>query len=214
MPSAPSKPSHTSPLFVGIAGGTGSGKTTLVRGIVEVIGPERTAVLPHDAYYRDRSHLPPAERAGLNYDHPTAFDTDLLLDHLKQLRHGFSVPKLSYDYASHCRVQTGEVVHPEEVVLVEGILVLADKRLRRVFDLKIFLDADPDIRMIRRILRDTRERARTLESVIKQYLETVRPAHQEFVEPSRTCADLIISGEHLDQAIAQTLSAIRNLRRR
>ena len=214
MPKAPSKTHPSAPLLVGIAGGTGSGKTTLARRIVEGIGENRTAVLPHDAYYRDRSGLPPAERADVDYDHPSAFETDLLLDHLERLRHGKPVPKLSYDYTSHCRQETDEVIHPAELILVEGILVLWDERLRRVFDLSIFVDADPDVRVIRRILRDVRERGRELESVVRQYLDTVRPAHREFVEPSRRYADITVSGERLDEAMERIIPEIRDLLRR
>lgn len=209
-----SKHPHPSPLFVGVAGGSGAGKTTLVQAVAEAIGRKRTSILPHDAYYRDRSHLSLVERAHLDYDHPASFETDLLLVHIKKLRHGCPVPKLSYDYASHRRLKTDGAIHPEKIMFVEGILVLAEERLRRAFDLRIFVDAPPDVRVVRRILRDAHERGRGLESVVQQYLETVRPAHQEFVEPSRKYADLIVSGEHHDEAVAQTISALQTLLRR
>ncbi len=177
---------------IGIAGGSGSGKTTLARLIMERIGPEHIAFLPHDAYYRDFSHLPPEERARVNYDHPDALETELLIQHIQALKAGRAIERPIYDYTTHSRKKETIRVEPRPIILVEGILVLVEPKLRALFDLKLYVDTDPDIRFIRRLTRDTRERGRTVEMVIEQYLNTVRPMHLEFVEPSKRYADLII----------------------
>ncbi len=179
-------------LLIGVAGGSGSGKTTVSHAILERVGRDRIAYLQHDAYYRDRSALPPAERARINYDHPDSLETDLLIEQLKQLRAGRAIEMPQYDFAQHVRKSTTRRVEPRAVILVEGILIFADRALRDLFDIKIFVDTDPDLRFLRRLQRDIAERGRTVESVIAQYLETVRPMHLEFVEPSKRYADVII----------------------
>jgi uridine kinase len=179
-------------LLIGVAGGSGSGKTTVSHAILERVGRERIAYLQHDAYYRDRSHLPIEERARINYDHPDSLETDLLIEHLKQLRAGRAIEMPQYDFAQHVRKAETRRVEPRTVILVEGILIFADRALREMFDIKIFVDTDPDLRFLRRLQRDIAERGRTVESVIAQYLETVRPMHLEFVEPSKRYADVII----------------------
>lgn len=179
-------------LLIGVAGGSGSGKTTVSHAILERVGRERIAYLQHDAYYRDRSNLPIEERARLNYDHPDSLETDLLIEHLKQLRAGRAIEMPQYDFAQHVRKVETRRVEPRTVILVEGILIFADRTLREMFDIKIYVDTDPDLRFLRRLQRDITERGRTVESVIAQYLETVRPMHLEFVEPSKRYADIII----------------------
>jgi uridine kinase len=181
-----------SPLVIGVAGGSGSGKTTVMNAILERVGHERVAVLPHDAYYRDLSHLPLEERAHVNFDHPDAFDNALYLAHLDDLANRQPVAVPTYDFATYARLPEVLVVPPQPVVLLEGILIFADAQLRARMGIKIFVDAESDLRIIRRIQRDTRSRGRTVESVIEQYLKTVRPMHLEFVEPSKRYADIII----------------------
>jgi uridine kinase len=180
------------PVVIGVAGGTGSGKTTVVREIVRRLGPEDVAVVQHDSYYRDRSGIPPAERARVNYDHPDALETSLLVEHLKALGEGRSVDVPVYDFSTHTRTTRVVPLSPHKVVIVEGILVLAEPDLRAQMAMRVFVDTDADIRMIRRLRRDMRDRGRTLESVVAQYLETVRPMHLEFVEPSKRHAHIII----------------------
>lgn len=185
------KPSHH-PLIIGVAGGSGSGKTTVTRAILDRVGRERIALLPHDSYYRDLSHLPLEERARINFDHPDAFDNELYLAHLDALAQGQPVALPTYDFTTYVRLP--EVIHiePQPVVLLEGILIFVDAQLRSRMAVKLFVDAESDLRIIRRIERDTRSRGRTVESVIEQYLQTVRPMHLEFVEPSKRYADIII----------------------
>ncbi len=180
------------PIVIGIAGGTGSGKTTVAEAIVRRIGPERIALIQQDSYYKDQSHLPMEERVRINYDHPDSLDTELLIRHLKELMAGRPVEVPIYDFTTYTRTPHTRRVEPRPVILVEGILVFVDKALRDLFDIRIYVDADPDIRFIRRLQRDIAERGRTLESVIRQYLSTVRPMHLEFVEPSKRYADIII----------------------
>jgi len=179
-------------LVIGVAGGTASGKTTVVEAILDRVGRERIAHIQHDSYYKDLSHLPLAERRRFNFDHPDALDTALLIQHLRELRQGHSVKVPTYDFATYCRLPETRTVHPRPVVIVEGILILAEPTLRDLIDLKIHVDTDADLRFIRRIKRDIAERGRTMESVIEQYLSTVRPMHLEFVEPSKRYADVII----------------------
>lgn len=179
-------------LIIGVAGGTASGKTTVVQAILDRVGHERIAHIQHDSYYKDLSHLPLEERRKFNFDHPDALDTPLLIRHLKELRQGHSVEVPEYDFATYCRLPRTRTVHPCPVVIVEGILILAEPALRELIDLKIYVDTDADLRLIRRITRDIAERGRTIESVIEQYLATVRPMHLEFVEPSKRYADVII----------------------
>ncbi|QWK09486.1 MAG: uridine kinase [Thermoflexus hugenholtzii] len=180
------------PVVIGIAGGTGSGKTTVAEAIVRRIGPERIALIQQDSYYKDQSHLPMEERVRINYDHPDSIDTVLLIRHLQELIAGRPVEVPIYDFTTYTRTPHTRRVEPRPVILVEGILVFVEKALRDLFDIKIYVDADPDIRFIRRLQRDLAERGRTLESVIQQYLSTVRPMHLEFVEPSKRYADIII----------------------
>jgi uridine kinase (EC 2.7.1.48) len=180
------------PVVIGIAGGTGSGKTTVAEAIVRRIGPERIALIQQDSYYKDQSHLPIEERVRINYDHPESIDTALLIRHLQELIAGRPVEVPIYDFTTYTRTPHTRRVEPRPVILVEGILVFVEKALRDLFDIKIYVDADPDIRFIRRLRRDLAERGRTLESVIQQYLSTVRPMHLEFVEPSKRYADIII----------------------
>ncbi len=201
-----------SPIVVGIAGGSGSGKTTVVHRILDQVGWDRIAYLPHDAYYKDASHLPWNERIHLNYDHPNALDNDLLIAHIQMLLRGESVQVPIYDFATHTRKSETRSVLPSPVILVEGILVFVDPRLRALMDIKIYVDTPADERFIRRLLRDIRERGRTVESVVEQYQSTVRPMHQKFVEPSKQYADIIIpEGGHNDVAMAMVISRIEAL---
>ena len=179
-------------MIVGVAGGTGSGKTTVSEAILDRVGRDRIAYLQHDSYYRDRSHLPPDERAEINFDHPDALETELMVQHLEALQQGRAVEVPVYDFTRHVRRDETRTLRPRPVVLVEGILVLAEESLRRQMDVKLYVDTDADLRFIRRLRRDISERDRTLESVVEQYLDDVRPMHLEFVEPSKRYADLII----------------------
>lgn len=179
-------------LIIGVAGGTGSGKTTVANAIIDRVGRERIALVEHDSYYRDQSDKPLEVRARVNYDHPDSLETDLMIEHLKQLRRGLPVQVPVYDFASHTRKQETKRMDPRPVIMVEGILIFVDRALREMFDVKIFVDTDADIRMIRRLQRDMEERGRTFDSVITQYRESVRPMHLEFVEPSKRYADIIL----------------------
>lgn len=179
-------------MFVGIAGGTGSGKTTLADVILDRVGREKIAYLPHDAYYRDQKDRPPEERSKVNYDHPDSLETELLIEHIKQLKNGQSVEMPVYDFTNHSRKTETIHIVPAPVILVEGILVFVEKELRNMFDVKIYVDTDADIRFIRRLRRDIQDRGRTVDSVINQYLKTVRPMHLEFVEASKRYADIIV----------------------
>jgi uridine kinase len=180
------------PLIIGVAGGTGSGKTTVANAIIERVGRERIALVQHDAYYRDQSGKPFEVRARVNYDHPDSLETELMIEHLKQLLAGQAIEVPVYDFATHTRKGETRRLDPRPVVLVEGILIFVDRTLREMFDVKVFVDTDADIRIIRRLQRDMEERGRTFESVITQYRETVRPMHLEFVEPSKRYADVIL----------------------
>jgi uridine kinase len=179
-------------LLIGIAGGTGSGKTTVARAIVDQIGADHVLLLSQDSYYVDHPDLTPEQREHLNYDHPDAFDNDLLLEHLQALKRGEAVNVPVYDFSTHRRLPRAIRVEPRPVMVLEGIHVLVDPRIRNELDIKVFVDTDPDVRVLRRILRDIQERGRTVESVFHQYLSTVKPMHDAFVEPSKRYADLII----------------------
>lgn len=179
------------PIVIGIAGGTGSGKTTLIKRIKKEFNDEIT-ILSHDFYYKENSHLPFEEREKLNYDHPNSFDTSLMVEHIKQLKEGKAVERPVYDFVIHNRRSETVKVEPAKVIIVEGILIFENKDLLELFDIKVFIDTDADVRIIRRILRDVRERGRNLDSVINQYLTTVKLMHEEFVEPSKKNADIII----------------------
>ena len=183
---------HPDPLVIGIAGGSGSGKTTVAQEILNRVGPDQIAFLQHDSYYKDLSGLPPVQRAEVNFDHPNSLETDLLIQHIAALRDGRPVEVPIYDFSAHSRTDRTFTVMPRRVILVEGILIFADAALRELFDIKLFVDTDSDIRFIRRLQRDIAERGRTTEMVIKQYQATVRPMHLEFVEPSKRYADVII----------------------
>jgi len=182
----------TVPLVIGIAGGTGSGKTTVARAIAQALPTEGVTTLEHDWYYRDRADLPLEERARLNFDHPDALESELLVDHLIALKSGRFIDVPSYDFVTHRRAEQRRRVEPKPVIIVEGILVFVEPRLRDQLDIKIFVDTDADIRIFRRIRRDIEQRGRSFESVREQYYSTVRPMHQQFVEPSKRWADLII----------------------
>ena len=200
------------PIVIGVAGGSGSGKTTVVRRIVESIGDEQVTVLEHDRYYRDREDLRLEERAALNYDHPDSLETDLLVRHVEALRSGHTVDVPMYDFSRYARKRTTETAAPRRAVIVEGILIFTDAALRALMDVKVFVDTDDDTRFIRRLQRDTAERGRTVQSVIEQYLNTVKPMHLEFVEPSKRYADIIIpQGGHNAVAIDMLMTLIRSL---
>ena len=183
---------QNSPFIIGVAGGTGSGKTTVSRQIRESVAPSRLTYLQHDSYYHDQSGMTAEERARQNYDHPKSLDTPLLVEHLKLLRAGESVDVPIYDFTTHSRQSETTTVQPADIVLVEGILIFAEESLRDLLDMRIFVDTDADLRFIRRLGRDMDERGRTLDSVVDQYLSTVRPMHLDFVEPSKRYADIII----------------------
>jgi uridine kinase len=183
---------RSTPLVIGIAGGSGSGKTTVAQTILQRVGPARISFLQHDAYYKDLSGLPPGLRAEVNFDHPDSLENELLMWHIQQLKAGHAVEVPIYDFSTHSRTNRTFTVEPRSVVLVEGILIFSEMPLRELLDVKIFVDTDSDLRFIRRLQRDITERGRTTESVIKQYLNTVRPMHLDFVEPSKRYADVII----------------------
>jgi uridine kinase len=205
---------HPVPLVIGIAGGSGSGKTTVAQAILQRVGPDQIAYLQHDSYYKDLSGLPPAQRAEVNFDHPHSLETDLLIKDISSLRDGRPVEVPVYDFSKHSRTRQTFTVAPRRVILVEGILIFAEAALRELFDVKIFVDTDPDLRFIRRLQRDISERGRTTESVIRQYQSTVRPMHLEFVEPSKRYADIIIpeggyNTAALDMVVARVEALLR-----
>ena len=179
-------------LIIGIAGGTGSGKTTIADYILETVGPEKIAFLPHDAYYLELHDLSQEERSKVNFDHPSSLETELLIEHINQLKAGQAIELPHYDFKTHTRTEETTLIEPQQILIIEGILIFAEPELRKLFDLKIYVDTDADIRFIRRLRRDIEERGRTTENVIDQYLETVRPMHLEFVEPSKRYASVII----------------------
>lgn len=203
----PSRWAKTSPLIIGIAGGSGSGKTTIAEALVEAI--DGVAFIKHDAYYRHEPHLTFEERSRLNYDHPDSLETDLLVRHLSALREGLPFEQPVYDFSTHLRSDETVTIAPAPVVVLEGILVLADRDLRDLLDLRVFVDTDPDLRLARRLERDIRERGRTPESVLAQYLSTVRPMHLQYVEPSKRHADIIIPGGMRVGAVATIIELIR-----
>jgi uridine kinase len=180
------------PLVIGIAGGSGSGKTTVAQEILHRVGADQIAFLQHDSYYKDLSKLPSAQRAEINFDHPNSLETELLIEHIASLREGKAIEVPIYDFSTDSRTTKTFRVQPRPVILVEGILIFTEAALREMFDVKIFVDTDADIRFIRRLERDITERGRSTQSVIQQYQSTVRPMHLEFVEPSKRYADVII----------------------
>jgi uridine kinase len=206
------QPASGRPFLIGVAGGSSSGKTTISERLVELTGEEHLSRIELDSYYLERSNEPMEVRAQANYDHPDAFDWPLLNDHMAALANGASVEVPIYDYAEHNRSGETRTVHPKKIIVVDGILVLWDRALRERFDLKIFVDTAPDIRFIRRLERDVADRGRTAKSVIKQYLGTVRPAHERFIEPSKRYADVIIPEGGLNRpALEVLLARVREL---
>ncbi len=197
------------PLIIGVAGGTASGKTTIANAITDSINYPQMVMIQHDAYYRDVSHMPLAERAKINFDHPDALETDLMVRHLRELVAGRSIEMPVYDFSTHMRLAKGIVKKPAKVIILEGILIFCEQALRELMDVKIFVDTDSDLRFIRRLKRDIQERQRSLESVIGQYLGTVRPMHIAFVEPSRKYADIIIPEGHNPVSTALVVTMIR-----
>ena len=207
---ATDKPMTPAPIVFGVAGGTASGKTTIAHTILDQVGARNIAYLPHDAYYRDMAHLPLAQRAQQNYDHPDALESNLLAAHIRELRAGRPIQLPVYSFSDYTRCPETTPVAPAPVILVEGILILAEPELRELMDIKIFIDTEADIRLIRRIERDTRERGRSLSDTIFQYLDTVRPMDLEFVQPSRRYADIIIPGGGQNRvAIEMVVSRLR-----
>lgn len=202
----------TAPLVIGIAGGSGSGKTTVAQTILQRVGQERIAFLQHDSYYKDLRGLPTAQRNEFNFDHPNSLETELLIEHIGVLREGKPVEVPVYDFSTDSRTTQTFTIEPRNVILVEGILIFTEAALRRLFDIKIFVDTDADLRFIRRLERDIHERGRSTESVIKQYMHTVRPMHLEFVEPSKRYADIIIpEGGHNTAALDMVVARVEAL---
>lgn len=202
-------PQHR-PVIIGVAGGSGSGKTTVCNKIYDYFTGKSIVLIEHDSYYKDQSHLSFEERLETNYDHPFAFDTELLVDHLEKLQNNESIEIPIYDYTKHTRSNEAIHVEPKDVIILEGILILEDKRLRELMDIKLYVDTDADLRIIRRIERDMNERGRSLDSVIHQYLSVVKKMHEQFVEPSKKYADIIIpEGGHNIVAIDLVISKIK-----
>lgn len=202
------------PIVFGVAGGTASGKTTVARAILEAVGASQVAYLPHDAYYRDMSNLPLPERARLNYDHPDSLETELMIEHVSQLLVGRAVNLPVYDFTEHLRTAETRLVEPAPVILIDGILIFTNPALRELMDIKIYVDTDADVRFIRRMQRDMQERGRSLDSIIAQYLGTVRLMHLEFVEPSKRYADVIIpfgglNKVAMDMVVARLLAMLQ-----
>lgn len=203
-------PSFRPPLVLGIAGGSGSGKSTIARAVLEALPPGSGVLLQQDHYYRPQTHLPESERESVNYDHPDALELDLMSQHLDALRSGKSIQRPTYDFTVHDRAKEGVLVEPAAIIVVEGILVLADERLRSRFEVKLYVDTDPDIRVMRRIRRDLEHRGRTFGQIRKQYYESVRPMHLAFVEPSKRFADIVIpEGGQNQVALDFLLSFVR-----
>lgn len=201
------------PITIGVAGGSGAGKSTVARVILQRIGAENIAYVPHDSYYRDLSDLPRQQRALINFDHPDSLDSDLFIDHIHRLQTGEAINVPLYDFSTHSRTSEVRVVQPQRVILVEGILIFAEERWRDLFDVRIFVETDDDVRFIRRLQRDIAERGRTIDSVINQWMQTVRPMHLEFVEPSKRYAHVIIPEGGLNEvAMEMVIARIQSLR--
>ncbi len=200
-----------STILIGIAGGSGSGKTTLANKLIECFGSDEVSILRHDNYYKRHDELPYEERTKLNYDHPDSFDTALLCEHIRALKDGHSIEMPVYDYSQHNRSDQVILVQPAPVIILEGIMIFADQELCSLLDIKVFVDTDADVRILRRILRDVKERGRSLDSVINQYLTTVKPMHEQFVDPSKRKADLIIpEGGENQVALDMLIQRIRH----
>jgi uridine kinase len=206
------QPQTNRPIVFAVAGGTASGKTTVARAILEAVGASQIAYMPHDAYYRDQPKLSFEERTQLNYDHPNSLETRLMVKQIKQLLYGQAVQVPVYDFTTHRRTEETVLVEPAPIILVDGILIFTKRRLRELMDIKVYVDTDADVRFIRRLQRDMDERGRSLESVVSQYLETVRPMHLKFVEPSKRFADVIIPNGGLNKvAMEMVVSQLRAL---
>ena len=203
---------YQKPLVIGVAGGTASGKTTVADKILEGIGAEQVAYFPHDVYYRDNPHMSFEERVQVNYDHPESLETELLIEQVKTLIGGQSVERPTYNFSTHRRGAETVAVTPSPIILVEGILIFAEPELRKLLDIKVFVDSAPDVRFIRRLRRDVADRGREMESIVVQYLQTVRPMHLQFVEPSKRYADVIIPrGGRNKIALDMVVARLRNL---
>jgi uridine kinase len=196
------------PLIIGVAGGSGSGKTTVIQHICNTIGEENLSLIAHDAYYRDLKHLPFEERARQNFDHPASLETELLIRHIKALSSGYSIECPIYDFANHIRRDEALAITPKKIILVDGILIFNEKELRDLMDIKLFVDTDDDVRLLRRLRRDITERGRSIEGVLDQYEKFVRPMHLEFVEPTKRYADIIIPHGGENQVALQMVNAL------
>ena len=206
---------NNKPFVIGVAGGSGSGKSTVTREVLASIGPEMAAVVMQDDYYLDQTHLSPDDRRKTNYDHPDAFDWPLMMQHVQALRRGEAIEMPKYDFAQHNRSSTTTTVKPAPVIVIEGLFALYDADLRKMMSLKIFVDTAPDVRFIRRLQRDIAERGRSTETVIQQYLDTVRPMHKQFIEPTKRRADVILphgaNGPAVDIITTKVVNVIRDL---
>ena len=200
------------PIIIGIAGGSGSGKSTVTTELKKLLEDQNVTIIEQDSYYKDQSHLAFEQRVKTNYDHPLAFDNDLLVKHLKDLKNRISIEKPIYDFEVHNRKEETKSIEPSDVIILEGILILSEEEIRNLLDIKVFVDTDSDVRIIRRILRDIKERGRSLESVILHFMSTVRPAHLQFVETSKRYADVIIpEGGYNKVAIELLYSRIKHI---